>query len=166
MEGTERAEINVITEADADELLESLYRDPKAIKAVTVGYAKARQLEIARILDRAKSDPDVASAFRDDPIALLSREGALSPLDTVTVRQSLAEGSLFGVRTRCQVRAGEPTFRTERRWLTLRLKDTAGQTVESEPFLALDIEISQIGWVEYRPVPREALEQTTVVLDS
>jgi hypothetical protein len=166
MEGTERAEVNVITEADADELLESLYRDPKAIKDVTVGYAKARQLHIAKIMDRAKSDPEFGAALHADPVGVLSREGALSPLDTVTVRHSLADGTLFGVRTRCQVRSGDPALKTERRWLTLRLRDSAGQPVESEPFLALAIEFSHAGWIEYLPVPRDVAERASIVLDT
>jgi hypothetical protein len=166
MDGMELAEINVITEADADELLDSLYRDPKAIKDVTIGYAKARQTQIARLLDRAKNDPEFSGALSGDPVAVLTREGALSPLDTVTVRHSLAEGTLFGVRTRCKVRCGEPVLKTERRWLTLRLKDGAGQLVESEPFLALSIEISYTGWIEYLPIPRETSDRVSIALDT
>jgi hypothetical protein len=166
MDGTELAEINVITESDADELLDSLYRDPKAIKEVTIGYAKARQNQIARLHERARTDPAFGAALAADPVGVLSSEGVLSPLDTVTVRHSLAEGTLFGVRTRCRVRAGEPVLKTDRRWLTLRLKDSAGQLVESEPFLALSVELSYTGSIEYLPVPREGSERLAVSLDT
>jgi hypothetical protein len=166
MNGMELAEINVITETDADELLESLYRDPKAIKEVTIGYARARQNQIARLHERARTDPTFGAALAADPVGVLSSEGALSPLDTVTIRHSLAEGTLFGVRTRCKVRAGDPVLKTERRWLTLRLKDAAGQAVESEPFLALSIELSYTGSIEYLPVPQEASERVAVSLET
>jgi hypothetical protein len=166
MEGTEVAEVNVITETDADELLESLYRDPMAIKDVTLGYARARQLQVARIGERARSDPEFGARLRADPVGVLTSEGALSPLDTVTMRHTLAEGTLFGVRTRCQVRRGETILRTERRWMTLRLKDSAGLPIESEPFLALAIELSYTGSIEYLPLPRDAAERSTIVLDA
>jgi hypothetical protein len=166
MEGTQLAHVEVITDAAADELLGSLYRDPNAIKELTVGYAKARQRRIGDIVDLAGTDPELGASLRSDAVGLLTREGVLSPLDTVTVRHSFAEGTFFGVRTRCQIRGGKADLRTERRWLTLRLRDSTGEEVQSEPFLALAVELSYTGSIEYVPVPRDTSSQVSVVLDA
>jgi len=165
MEGTELAHVDVISDAAADELFGSLYRDPKAIKDLTVGYARARQRRIGALVNLAQTDPEIAAALRADPVGLFTREGLLSPLDTVTVRHSFAEGTFFGVRTRCQIRGGKAEVTTERRWLTLRLKDSTGEEVQSEPFLALAVELSYTGAIEYLPVPRDPSNQVSVVLD-
>jgi hypothetical protein len=166
MEGTELAHVEVITDAAADELFRSLYRDPKAIKDLTIGYARARERRIGALVDRAATDPEVEAALRADAVGLLTREGVLSPLDTVTVRHSFAEGTFFGVRTRCQISGGRAELSTERRWLTLRLRDSTGEEVQSEPFLALAVEISYTGSIEYVPVPRDTSNQVSVVLDA
>jgi hypothetical protein len=166
MQGTELAHVDVITEAAADELFGSLYRDPKAVRDLTVGYATARQRRIAAIVEQANADPELGAALKADAMGVLAREGVLSPLDTVTVRHSFAEGTFFGVRTRCQIRSGAATVSTERRWLTLRLRDSTGEEVQSEPFLALAVEISYTGSIEYLPVPRDTSNQVSVVLDA
>lgn len=166
MQGTELAHVDVITEAAADELFGSLYRDPKAVRDLTVGYATARQRRIGAIVEQANADPELGAALKADALGVLSREGVLSPLDTVTVRHSFAEGTFFGVRTRCQIRTGGATVSTERRWLTLRLRDSTGEEVQSEPFLALAVEVSYTGSIEYLPVPRDTSSQVSVVLDA
>lgn len=81
----EDVEFEVISEAEAEEVLAEQYADPRRAKEFFDGVLSQRQQAISAFLEQANEDPEVSDALLQNPLQAFRERGLLGPGDLLQV---------------------------------------------------------------------------------